>query len=86
MKNVKIPDLSFKGGYLNGNTFTVTEAAQNVQISDDSALNGVKLNVANMEAQFHSNSFKYKISFLTCKGNVNVSIKKMTVDIVLGLT
>lgn len=86
LKNVKIPDISFHGGHLNSNTFQVTESSKNVQISDDSALNGVKLDVNDLGAQFHSSSFEYKISFLKCKGSVNVSIKNMDVDLVLGLT
>ena len=36
LKNTKIPDTSFHGGYINDNTFTVTEAADQVSITDNS--------------------------------------------------
>lgn len=80
----KIPDISFKGGYLNGNTFHATEPSEGVVISanDD---NSVTLASNNLQASFHSNAFKYKWSFIEAKGSVDVSFSQMTVNVKLGM-
>jgi len=85
LNNAKIPDISFKGGYLNGNNFHIDEASKNVQFVPSSD-NSVTLSVNDLHAHFHSNSFKYKISFIECKGNVDVTISQMSVSIKLQLT
>lgn len=45
-----------------------------MQITTDSAGNGVKLAVNDLGAGFKSNHFEYKISFLKAKGSVEVSM------------
>jgi len=84
--NTTIPNLSFKGGYLNNNKFAITEKAGDVQIVTDVANNGVALSIDNLKAQFHSGSFKYKWEFITVKGHVDVDISQMSVHTTLGLT
>ena len=84
--NTPIPNLSFKGGYLNDNKFAITEKASDVNIQTDVAHNGVKLSIDSLSAQFHSGSFKYKWEFITAKGHVDVDISRMSVHTTLGLT
>jgi len=86
LKTVTIPDISFSGGHLNSNNFQITESSQNVQISDDSALNGVMLSVNDLGAQFVSNDFQYAVLFLILEGSVNVEIERMKTNLVLTLT
>jgi len=85
LNNAKIPDISFKDGYLNGNNFHIDEASKNVDFVPSSD-NSITLSVKDLKAHFHSNSFKYKISFIECKGNVDVTISQMSVSIKLQLT
>lgn len=86
LQKVTIPDISFKGGYIHSNHFQVTEASKNVQIVNDAAKNGVSLSVSDLKASFKSDSFRYKISFLTAKGNVQVSMSQVSVALKIGLT
>ena len=86
LANTKIPDTDFHGGYIHDNTFSVTEAAGDVSITDDSALNGIKLSINTLEAAFKSNHFKYKKGIIDCKGSVQAEISHMSVDVTVGLT
>ena len=43
LKNVKIGDIDFKGGYIHDNSFFITESSSNVQIATDSLNNGIIL-------------------------------------------
>lgn len=52
----------------------------------DVANNGVELSIDNLNAQFHSGSFRYKWNFITIKGHVDVSISGMSVHTTVGLT
>ena len=70
LKNTKIPDIDFHGGYIHSNHFTVTEAADQVSITDDSKLNGIKLSINSLQATFKSDHFKYKKGIIDCKGSV----------------
>lgn len=85
LKNLKIPDISFHNGYIHDNTFTITESADNVNITDDAANNGIKLSVNSLQAQFKSNHFELKESFIKAKGSVQADISHMTVDVTVGL-
>jgi len=86
LKDVNIPDIDFHGGYIHQNTFVITEAASNVQISADPENNGLVLSVDSLAANFHSSSFRYKLSILLCKGSVSVDISHMSVKATIGVT
>ena len=86
LANVQIPDIDFHGGYIHANTFHISQASQNVQINTDVPVNGIKLSVNDLGAGFKSNSFKYKLSFLTAKGSVEVSMSQVSVAVDIGLT
>lgn len=86
LSNVDIPDISFHGGYIHDNTFHISQASKNVQITTDSSGNGVKLAVNDLGAGFKSNHFEYKISFIKAKGNVEVSMSHVNVAVSIGLT
>ena len=86
LKTVNIPDIDFHGGYIHQNTFAITEAASNVQVSADPENNGLVLSVDSLAANFHSSSFRYKLSILLCKGSVSVDISHMTVRATIGVT
>jgi hypothetical protein len=34
LKNLKIPDMSFHGGYIHDNSFFISEKSQNVQVTN----------------------------------------------------
>lgn len=74
LKNTKINDIDFKGGYIHDNSFFITEASKNAQIATDSSNNGVTLFVDDLAAGFTSKQFRYKISFIVAKGTVEVSM------------
>jgi hypothetical protein len=86
LQNVNIPDISFHHGYIHDNTWHISQASQNVQITTDSADNGVKLAVNDLGAGFKSNHFEYKISFIKAKGSVEVSMSHVNVAVNIGLT
>ena len=86
LQNVDIPDISFHGGYIHDNTFHISQASKNVQITTDASGNGVKLAVNDLGAGFKSNHFEYKVSFIKAKGNVEVSMSQVNVAVNIGLT
>jgi hypothetical protein len=86
LKGLTIPDTNFHGGYIHDNTFSVIEAADKVNITDDATNNGIKLSINSLEAKFKSKHFKYKWSFIEAKGSVEADISHMTVDVTVGLT
>jgi hypothetical protein len=74
LKNATVPDISFKGGYVNKNQFQVTETSKNVQIENVAAKNGVKMSVNDLKASFKSSDMKYKWGIITAKGSVEVKM------------
>lgn len=86
LKNVKISDIDFKGGYIHDNTFFIAETSSNVQIATDSLNNGIILSIDDLSAGFTSKQFRYKISFIVAKGTVEVSMKKVKIQCTVGIT
>jgi hypothetical protein len=52
LKHVTIPDISFKGGSIRDNSFSISEAVSDVQIIKDPAVNGVTLSMNSLSAHF----------------------------------
>jgi len=57
LKKVDIPDISFDGGYIKGNSFALTDTPKNVYFDTDVRDNGFELTCNDLEASFTSNEF-----------------------------
>ena len=85
VNQVKIPDISFHHGSMDGNSFHVTEAANNV-VFNPGAGNTIDISVNSLNAAFHSHTLRYKVTFVTAKGSLDAHVSNMAVGLKLGVT
>jgi len=55
-------------------------------VSNDASKNGIRLSVNDLGAGFKSNSLRYKVSFIVCKGSVDVTMSQVSLAMTLSLT
>lgn len=70
---------------MDGNSFHVTEASTNVNFKPDTG-NTIDISVNDLKAAFHSNTLRYKVTFITAKGSLDARVSNMAVGLKLGVT
>ena len=79
IRDVKVPDIPFDQGYINGNTFVVTENSKNVNFTPNVSQNALIFSVTDLSGEFNCEHFKFKESVLVATGSVNVKMRNMSV-------
>jgi hypothetical protein len=85
VNQVKIPNIGFHHGSMDGNSFHVAEGSKNFDFKAGSS-NSVIVSANNLAASFHSNELRYKELFITAKGSLDVGISAMSVSVELEVT
>ena len=83
LNNLQLPDLGDSKDYLHGNHVSVSQDAQYVTFTVDTANNAVVLRCEHLNAVFYSDSFRAHELFFVAKGHLDVIMNDMTIQ--LGL-
>lgn len=77
LANLDVPDVDFDGGYLRQNSFYIKEAVQDMRISADQDLNGIRFEFNNLEAEFQSKDFHASYGIIQTSGSMSIDIKQV---------
>jgi len=82
VNKVQIPDIGFHHGSMDGNSFHVNTASNHVNFAPSTG-NTIDISVNDLSASFHSNTLRYKVTFITAKGSIDARISSMSIGLKL---
>ena len=85
IKNLDVPDIQFDGGSLSQNSFFIKESVNDVKISPDVDLNGIRIELRNLEAGFSSGHFHYDKGIIKTDGNMDIDLHNVYLAITIQL-
>ena len=69
---------------MHGNRFHVTESASGVNFGPGAG-NTIDISVNNLNAAFHTDTLRYKVTFVTAKGSLDAHVSNMAVGLKLAV-
>ena len=83
IRKFKLPDFSFKNGYLNDNALEIVGYTDENLIVTEASPKSITLKVDKVKAVFSSEDFKYKMWFIPYSGAIKAEIEDISFDVTL---